>query len=174
MEGARFLTLRIIFWRKQNGTSKHCPYGGKDRAPRDCRVHYRPGGRAAFAAGKRLPAGNWRRAPNGGEAKAALCCHPGKEDHILCRRTGGAVGMCSVSRCWSTFSCGWTAALEDFYVEPAFRKKGIARLLAGAAQRWCAEQGIASLTVCCAPCDEGMYRALGFSEPLGRTLACLP
>ncbi len=87
---------------------------------------------------------------------------------------GRAVGMCSVSRCWSTFSCGWTAALEDFYVEPAFRKKGIARLLAGAAQRWCAEQGIASLTVCCAPCDEGMYRALGFSEPLGRTLACLP
>ena len=58
-------------------------------------------------------------------------------------------------------------------LEPDFRGKGAARLLAQAARDWCREEGIASLTVTCAPCDEGMYRALGFDTPLGRTLAHL-
>lgn len=83
------------------------------------------------------------------------------------------VGMCSVSRCFSTFSCADTAVFEDFYVEPAFRRKGIARMLAKAAQDWCRENGVASLTVCCASCDEGMYKALGFDMRLGSTYAHL-
>ena len=41
-------------------------------------------------------------------------------------------------------------------------------------QALCRERSIASLTVCCAPCDEAMHRALGFTVPLGRTLAWLP
>jgi len=60
---------------------------------------------------------------------------------------------------------------EDFYIEPVFRKKGIARKLAQAAQDWCEKVGIASLTVCCAPCDEEQYQALGFDTPLGKTYA---
>lgn len=70
---------------------------------------------------------------------------------------------------YSTFSCANTGVYEDFYIEPAFRGKGIARKLAEAAQRWCQEHGIASLTVCCAPCDEAMYRLLGFDTSLGKT-----
>ena len=84
-----------------------------------------------------------------------------------------AVGLCSVSPCFSTFACGEVGSFEDFYLEPDFRGKGAARLLAQAARDWCREEGIASLTVTCAPCDEGMYRALGFDTPLGRTLAHL-
>lgn len=84
-----------------------------------------------------------------------------------------AVGMCSVSRCFSTFDCADTGVFEDFYIEPVFRKKGIARKLAQAAQSWCRERGIASLTVCCAPCDEEMYQALGFAISLGHTYASL-
>ena len=84
---------------------------------------------------------------------------------------GRAVGMCSVAKCYSTFSCADTGVYEDFYIEPAFRGKGIARKLAEAAQTWCRDNGISSLTVCCAPCDEKMYRALGFDAPLGMTLA---
>lgn len=84
------------------------------------------------------------------------------------------VGLCSVSPCFSTFACGEVGSFEDFYLEPDFRGKGAARLLAQAARDWCREKGVASLTVTCAPCDEGMYRALGFDTPLGRTLAHLP
>lgn len=81
------------------------------------------------------------------------------------------VGMCSVAECFSTFACDTVGIFDDFYVEPAFRCRGVARGLARAAQRWCLEQGILSLSVTCAPCDEGMYRALGFDTPLGKTYA---
>ena len=43
--------------------------------------------------------------------------------------------------------------------------------VAEAAQKWCGEKGVASLSVTCAPCDEQMYQALGFQIPLGRTYA---
>ena len=81
------------------------------------------------------------------------------------------VGICSISRCYSTFSCSDTAVFEDFYVRPDNRRKGIARLLADKAQRWCRKQGMTSITVCSAPCDEEMYRVLGFDVILGRTMA---
>lgn len=60
-----------------------------------------------------------------------------------------------------------------FYIEPLFRKKGFARKLAEAAQSWCNANDLASLTVTCAPCDEGMYKALGFDACLGKTFAYL-
>lgn len=92
---------------------------------------------------------------------------------FMARRDDRAVGMCSVATCFSTFSCADTGVFEDFYVEPAFRKRGVARMLAQAAQAWSREQGISSLTVCCAPCDEKMYQSLGFETQLGITLAYL-
>ena len=58
-----------------------------------------------------------------------------------------------------------------FYMEPEFRRKGIAHMLAQAAQKWSRENGLASMTVTCAPCDEGMYQALGFELRLGTTFA---
>lgn len=63
-------------------------------------------------------------------------------------------------------------ALEDRYVEPVFRRQGIARQPTRSAQAQCRERGVGSLTVCCAPCDEAMYRALGFNVPLGVSRAC--
>lgn len=97
----------------------------------------------------------------------------GKITFFVARRGHRAVGMCSIVRCFSTFACTDTGVFDDFYVEPVFRKKGIARNLAQAAQKWCRENGIVSLTVCCAPCDEGMYQALEFDTSLGTTFAHL-
>ena len=97
----------------------------------------------------------------------------GKITFFVAKRGFRAVGMCSVAKCYSTFSCSDTGVYEDFYIEPFFRGKGIARKLAQAAQTWCKEQGIESLTVCCAPCDEKMYQALGFEIALGTTFAHL-
>lgn len=97
-----------------------------------------------------------------------------KDDKItffVAKRGCRAVGMCSVAKYFSTFACTDTGVFDDFYIEPVFRRKGIARKLAKAAQDWCKENGLASLTVCCAPCDEGMYQALGFDVRLGSTFA---
>lgn len=83
------------------------------------------------------------------------------------------VGMCSVSRVFSTFACADIGVFEDFFVEPVFRKQGAARQLASAAQEYSRANHLASLAVTCALCDEGMYRALGFTEKLGTTLVHL-
>ena len=107
------------------------------------------------------------------QAQLSSAVEDGKITFFLARRGYRAVGMCSVSKCFSTFSCADTGVFEDFFIEPAFRGKGVARRLAEAAQNWCCKNGMASLTVCCAPCDEAMYKALGFDVRLGSTYACL-
>ena len=97
----------------------------------------------------------------------------GKITFFVAKRGCRAVGVCSVAKCFSTFSCADTGVFDDFYIEPVFRRKGIARKLAEAAQAWCKENGLASLTVICAPCDEKMYQSLGFDVQLGKTYANL-
>lgn len=103
--------------------------------------------------------------------KLQYAIREGKITFFLARRGYRAVGMCSVSKCYSTFSCGEVAIFDDFFIEPVFRKQGIARMLTLAAKDWCAEQGISSLSVTCAPCDEVMYSHLGFRVSLGKTFA---
>lgn len=108
------------------------------------------------------------------EEKQELLAQAIREEQItffVARRGYRAVGMCSVAKCFSTFGCSAAGVLDDFYIEPVFRGKGIARKLAQAAQNLCRENGMASLTVCCAPCDEEMYRSLGFDRRLGTTFA---
>lgn len=107
------------------------------------------------------------------QQKLQQAIRDGKITFFVARRGYRAVGMCSVTKCFSTYTCSDTGVFEDFFIEPVFRKKGIARKLALAAQVWCKNNGIASLTVCCAPCDEGMYRSLGFDANLGTTFAYL-
>lgn len=107
------------------------------------------------------------------QERLAQAIRDGKITFFAARRGYRAVGMCSVSRCFSTFTCTDVGIFDDFYIEPVFRKKGAARLLAQAAQEWCKENALASLTVTCAPCDEGMYQALGFDTHLGKAFAHL-
>ena len=78
------------------------------------------------------------------------------------------VGCCSVTVGFSTFNYLPSGVFEDFYIVPECRHRGIARELVRYAFR---ESGVASLTVGCADCDTEMYRALGFSVPLGNLMA---
>ena len=105
------------------------------------------------------------------QEQLAQAIQDGKITFFVAKRGYRTVGMCSVAKCFSTFACTDTGVFDDFYIEPVFRRKGIARKLAQTAQNWCKEKGLASLTVCCAPCDEGMYQALGFDVRLGSTFA---
>lgn len=90
---------------------------------------------------------------------------------FLAKRGYRAVGMCSVTTFFSTCCCGLVGTFEDFYIEPVFRGRSIAALLTAAATDWCRKQGISSMMVTCAPCDETMYQHLGFCMPIGRTFA---
>ena len=112
-------------------------------------------------------------ATEGKQEQLAQAIRDSKITFFVAKRGYRVVGMCSVAKCFSTFACTDTGAFDDFYIEPVFRKKRIARKLAQAAQNWCKENSFASLTVTCAPCDEGMYQALGFDYRLGLTFAKL-
>ncbi len=97
-----------------------------------------------------------------------------RDDHItffVLKRGYRCVGMCSVAAAISSFRCENVGIFEDFYIEPVFRGHGGARLLTGAAHRFGRERGYTDITVTCAPCDEGMYKSLGFTTRLGSVYA---
>lgn len=85
-----------------------------------------------------------------------------------CETEGSLAGICSVTRGFSTYDYRPSGVLEDFYIRPEFRHRGIARRLVCFARE---KSGVSSLTVGCAPCDRGMYEAIGFQVPLGTLLA---
>ena len=94
-----------------------------------------------------------------------------EEERILffgCVQEGRLLGVCSVTRGFSTFCYDVCGTFEDFYVLPEARRQGLARGLADYAWR---HSGVAALTVGCAPCDRGMYEAIGFRVKLGELLA---
>ncbi|MBP3940728.1 MAG: GNAT family N-acetyltransferase [Christensenellaceae bacterium] len=82
-------------------------------------------------------------------------------DHTL-------IACCSICITYSTFHYGKSGVFEDFYIQPKYRHKGIAKKLAAYAYE---QSGVGSLTVGCADCDIEMYRAIGFKIPLGNMLA---
>ena len=69
---------------------------------------------------------------------------------------------------FSTFDYRPSGVFEDFFILPPYRHQGIARQLVETAYR---ESGVSTMTVGCADCDRDMYKALGFSVPLGNLLA---
>ena len=78
------------------------------------------------------------------------------------------VACCSICVTYSTFQYGKSGVLEDFYIRPAHRHRGIARKLVAFARE---QSGVGALTVGCADCDVQMYQAIGFRTRLGNLLA---
>lgn len=87
---------------------------------------------------------------------------------FVCVDAGEPVGCCSISPTFSTFNYRASGVFEDFYLLPAYRHKGLARTLVQYAIQ---DSGVGTLTVGCADCDVDLYRALGFTVPLGNLLA---
>ena len=78
------------------------------------------------------------------------------------------VACCSICVTYSTFHYGMSGVFEDFYIQPEYRHKGIARKLVA----YVFEQSkVNSLIVGCADCDIEMYQAIGFDILLGNMLA---
>ena len=97
-----------------------------------------------------------------------------KDERIIffaARMNGTLVGMCSVSPCFSTFSCKTCGVFDDFFIEPEHRGRGVARKLVNAARKCCKERDWASLTVGCSHQDACMYQSLVFDTALGVMLA---
>lgn len=90
---------------------------------------------------------------------------------LVALRLNRYVGMCSLSPYYSTYRCAPCYMLDDFYIEPYFRGKGIASKLISAAREYCESHGGSALTVGCSAGDEEMYRHLGFDTKLGTLLA---
>ena len=85
-----------------------------------------------------------------------------------CICDGALVGCCSICYTYSTFNYGKSGVFEDFYIQPKYRHKGIARKLVSFAYE---QSGVGSLTVGCADCDMPMYQSIGFKITLGNMLA---
>lgn len=78
------------------------------------------------------------------------------------------VACCSICVTYSTFNYSKSGIFEDFYIQPEYRHKGIARKLVSYAYE---KSGVSSLMVGCADCDVQMYQAIGFRIALGNMLA---
>ena len=78
------------------------------------------------------------------------------------------VACCSICTTYSTFRYDRVGIFEDFYIQPRYRHRGIARKLVAFAY---ASSQVSSLSAGCADCDVGMYRAIGFHISLGKMLA---
>lgn len=85
-----------------------------------------------------------------------------------CLNGGRLIACCSIAPVYTTFDYRLGGVFEDFYIDPMYRHKGIARRLVQFAYR---ESGVSSLTVGCADCDVEMYKSLGFGIPVGKMLA---
>jgi GNAT superfamily N-acetyltransferase len=82
---------------------------------------------------------------------------------------GWAVGAATVTTCFG-FETGRQAEIEDLYVLPESRHRGVARALIAATLAWCREGGCADVEVVVTPDGEAhhglgaWYRSLGFAD----------
>ena len=106
-----------------------------------------------------------------GQERLKAAVRDGRITFFVLKRGFRCIGMCSIAAAFSSFRCENIGIFEDFYIEPVFRGCGGARLLTDAAHRFGRDCGFTDLIVTCAPCDEEMYRSLGFTVRLGSVYA---
>jgi putative acetyltransferase len=88
---------------------------------------------------------------------------------FLAREGSASVGVATVTANFG-IEYAWAAELEDLYVVPEHRGRGIARLLIEECEAWARRQGCSSVLVTVTPEGQhrhdlvGLYRHLGFAD----------
>ena len=72
------------------------------------------------------------------------------------------------------FPAGLGAHLSTVFVEPAHRRRGLARAVVEASVTWCDEVGAEIVDLNATPDAVGLYRSLGFTEPRAVALRRVP
>ena len=99
-------------------------------------------------------------------SKLTAAIQNGETTFFLAKRGYRAVGMCSITRYFSSSLCSETGILSDLYVEPVFRKKRIAQMLCMAAMDFCKENNIVNPSVFCSSKEEKLFQNLNFNNTL--------
>lgn len=99
-------------------------------------------------------------------SKLTAAIQNGETTFFLAKRGYRAVGMCSITRYFSSSICSEAGILSDLYVEPVFRKKGIAQMLCIAAMDFCKENNIVNPSVFCSSKEEKLFQNLNFNNTL--------
>lgn len=90
---------------------------------------------------------------------------------------GNPVGFLVVTRGYTMEYGGPIAVLDDLFVHPLARNKGLARAAISEVRDMCTAQGIRALTVQVDPGNgpaNAVYQGAGFSQPPDRQLLVLP
>lgn len=93
-------------------------------------------------------------------SKLTAAIQNGETTFFLAKRGYRAVGMCSITRYFSSSICSEAGILSDLYVEPVFRKKGIAQMLCIAAMDFCKENNIVNPSVFAVPRKKNYFKIL--------------
>ena len=86
---------------------------------------------------------------------------------FVIKRDTRVIAMCSLHQIFTTFYCAAAGIVGDFFVEPAFRKKGCARNLFCYVQKKCFEDGITSLLISVSDQNLAICQTFGFESSLG-------
>lgn len=60
---------------------------------------------------------------------------------------------------------GHVGYIASMYTEPVFRRRGLGRLTLTALIEWMRSAGVKTVNLHASPDGEGLYRAMGFSDP---------
>jgi GNAT superfamily N-acetyltransferase len=104
---------------------------------------------------------------------ALLLAAPSRASVFVADRAGAVVGMVTAQLVVSTAEGGMSALVEDMVVEEEHRRRGVGRILLGAAEAWAARRGATRLQLLA---DRENAPALRFYERMGwrpTQLVCL-
>jgi GNAT superfamily N-acetyltransferase len=88
----------------------------------------------------------------------------------IARTAESVAGICSLTIGFSTYRAAPFGVMEDFYVVPEMRRRGVARLLLEYALADARKKGCRSLVLGCSDDDMPMYEHLGFRK-IGNMMA---
>jgi Acetyltransferases len=91
---------------------------------------------------------------------------PRNEVFVLKRSDDCRAGMLWMCSSKDQYTCDDTGYIMGIFVEPELRGNGLGKALLKAAEEWCSEKGLVSMTLNVSPLNDalGLYEKCGFRE----------